>query len=241
MNKKYSYLLFDLDNTLVDDNKNRKYAISKVLDKLNYKYDDKALNSYVLKDNEYWKKMGKREFDYMRPKGMNKEETFIWANDNRMKYFFKELSIDKCNELSNLYLNSIREKVFPIDGVKDLLHELNDMGYILYIITNGPTKAAINKRFSLTESNFKDMITSEEIGFMKPHHEFYEAMYRKFNIYNKDKMLIIGDELDKDILGGINEGIDTVWLNNNNSNNSIDVNPTYEITNIKKLKKILIK
>ena len=31
MSKKYKKILFDLDNTLIDDNENRKYAIRKIL------------------------------------------------------------------------------------------------------------------------------------------------------------------------------------------------------------------
>ena len=241
MTKEYKYLLFDLDNTLVDDNKNRKYAISKILNYLDYKYNEETLNTFILKDNEYWHKMSKKEFDYMRPKNMNKEETFIWANTNRMKYFFNDLPLDTCNNLSTLYLNSIKEKIFPIDNTIELLNDLKNNNYKLYIITNGPTEAAINKRNALNKEFFDNMITSQEIGIMKPHHGFFDAMYKKFNIYNKNKMLIIGDELDKDILGGIQEKIDTVWINNNKVNNTTNIKPTYEISNIKKLKKILIK
>ena len=69
--------------------------------------------------------------------------------------------------------------------------------------------------------------------------EYYEAMYEKFWLNDKGNMLIIGDELDKDILGGINEGIDTVWVNRFNIKNNTNIEPTYEMNDIKELKKVL--
>lgn len=241
MNNNYEYLLFDLDNTLVDDNENRKYAISRVFDYLGYEYDNAVLERFVAKDNEYWKKMAKGDFNYKRPAGMSKEETFIWAGGNRINFFLEELSFEKCVELNNLYMEYMKEKVFPIKNTKNVLEEIKRLGYKLYIITNGPKKAAFIKQNAISDNLFIDLITSEEIGYMKPHQEFYDAMYEKFNINDKSKMLIIGDELDKDILGGNNQGIDTVWFNRFYKSNDTNIEPTYEINEIHELKKVLKK
>lgn len=54
----------------------------------------------------------------------------------------------------------------------------------------------------------------------------------------KEEMLIIGDELDKDILGGIQNRIDTCWFNPKKlPNNKYKIN--YEINNLLDLKNIL--
>lgn len=237
----YKYLLFDLDNTLVDDDLNRKYCISKVLDYIGYSYDDNLLNKYVECDNLYWKKMANGEFDYMRPLNMNKEETFIWAGGNRIKFFLSDLSFLECVELNNLYMKFMGEAVFPIKKVREVLISLKNCGYLLYIITNGPYDAALKKRDALSKILFTDIITSEKVGYMKPKSEFFSAMYEKFNIYDKSKMLIIGDDLEKDIMGGINEGIDTVWFNRFNIYNDTLLKPTYEVVELSELKRILVK
>ena len=237
----YKYLLFDLDNTLVDDNLNRKYSISKVLDYIGYSYDSDVLDRYVECDNLYWKKMARGEFNYMRPKNMSREETFIWAGGNRIKFFLNELSFDECVDLNNLYMKVMGEQVFPIESVLEVLSELKDYGYLLYIITNGPHDAAIKKRDAISNSLFTDMISSEKVGYMKPKKEYFAAMYDKFGIYDKSDMLIIGDDLDKDVLGGQKEGIDTVWYNRFNGDNDMGVIPTYEINKIDELSKMLIK
>ena len=237
--KDYKYLLFDLDNTLVDDNKNRKYAISRVLKYLNLDYEESILEAFIKSDNEYWKKMANREFDNIRPQGMSKEETFNWAGGNRIRYFLRNYKFSTCVELNKLYMEAMKEKIFPIDGASSTLKNLKGLGYLLYIITNGPEQAAIKKIEALDSSLFTNMIASEKVGYMKPHKEYYEAMYEKFWLNDKENMLIIGDELDKDILGGINEDVDTVWVNRFNIENNTNIEPTYEINDIKELRKIL--
>ena len=54
-----------------------------------------------------------------------------------------------------------------------------------------------------------------------------------------EDMLIIGDELEKDIFGGIQNGMDSCWFNIKNTINKTDLNPTYEINNLIELKNIL--
>lgn len=73
---------------------------------------------------------------------------------------------------------------------------------------------------------------------MKPHYKFFECFLNKLGDYNKEEMLIIGDELDKDILGGIQNGIDTCWFNPNKLINN-EYKTNYEIEKLLELKDIL--
>lgn len=50
---------------------------------------------------------------------------------------------------------------------------------------------------------------------------------------------MVGDSLTSDILGGINSGIDTCWLNSNNNINYTNHIPTYEINTLLELNKLL--
>jgi FMN phosphatase YigB (HAD superfamily) len=52
-------------------------------------------------------------------------------------------------------------------------------------------------------------------------------------------MIIIGDSLSSDILGGINYGIDTCWLNNEHVINTNEIKPMYVINTLKEIKDIL--
>lgn len=83
-----------------------------------------------------------------------------------------------------------------------------------------------------------ETFAADECGSMKPHAYFYEALFNKINNHNTKEMLYIGDELEKDIKGGNEVGMDTCWFNIRNENASI-YKPTYEIHKLEELKNIL--
>ena len=84
-----------------------------------------------------------------------------------------------------------------------------------------------------------DIFTAEEAGHMKPRHEFFQGFFKKINDFEKDDIIIIGDELDKDIAGGNNNGFDSCWLNMKSEKNNTKYKPTYEIKDLSELRNIL--
>ena len=46
---------------------------------------------------------------------------------------------------------------------------------------------------------------------------------------------MVGDSLSSDITGGINAGIETVWLNRFGEKNESEIQPNYEISDISEL------
>lgn len=53
--QKYIKILFDLDNTLVDDDENRKYAFRKILEGKNCKATEDEANAFITLDNKFWR------------------------------------------------------------------------------------------------------------------------------------------------------------------------------------------
>ena len=51
--------------------------------------------------------------------------------------------------------------------------------------------------------------------------------------------MIVGDSLSSDILGGINAGITTCWVNPNHKNAPENKMPDYQIESITQLEKLL--
>ena len=74
---------------------------------------------------------------------------------------------------------------------------------------------------------------------MKPHNEFFEIFFKKMDISNKDDIILIGDEIETDIIGSINNGIDSCWFNMKKKNNNTEFKPNYEINDLIELKEIL--
>lgn len=85
---------------------------------------------------------------------------------------------------------------------------------------------------------FEHIFISEEIGYPKPCPGIFEYALKTAGLSDKSKILMIGDNYNSDIKGGINFGIDTCWLNADNKLVE-DQHPTYQINNIKELPDIL--
>ena len=52
-----------------------------------------------------------------------------------------------------------------------------------------------------------------ELGVQKPLPAYFDKVCEALNITDRSRVVMIGDSLSSDILGGNNAGIDTVWYN----------------------------
>ena len=239
MGKKYKKILFDLDNTLIDDNENRKYAIRKILKEMNKYLGEKQVEDFVKLDDKYWQdRASKKLKDPYEFKTI--EEKTKWVRAQRFIMFFKDISFEEAVRINDKYINYLKEKIIPIEGAKETLEYLYNRNYEINIVTNGPTVPAKSKLEKTEISKYINLVfTAEEAGFMKPHKEFFEKFYKRIETTKVDEMLIIGDELEKDVLGGIENNIDTCWFNLKNSKNDTGIKPDMEIKKLVELKNIL--
>ena len=239
MQKTYQKLLFDLDNTLVDDDENRKYAIKQILLERNEKEIEKKTEDFIKADNKFWKDRAARKIKapYV---FKNNEEKTKWVRAQRFIRFFEDITFEEAVEINNKYIKYLEDNIIPIKNSKEILEYLYDKNYEIYIITNSPKNAVKNKLVKGGLQRYiKDSFSSEEAGHMKPHGEFFELFFKKLGTYKKGDMIIIGDELDKDVLGGIENGIDSCWVNIKKIDNNTNLKPNYEIHDLIELKNIL--
>lgn len=118
----------------------------------------------------------------------------------------------------------------------------NYKDYRLAIVTNGLKDVQNNRiRKSTIAKYFEDIVISEEVELSKPDPKIFELSLNNIKHTDKNKVLIVGDSLTSDIQGGINFGVDTCWFNPNKVSNETGIKPTYEISNLMKLKDILDK
>ena len=97
---------------------------------------------------------------------------------------------------------------------------------------NPSTDSGINDLFS-------HLIISEEIGFEKPDRRYFEAVKEICNIADPKTALVIGDSLNADIFGGASFGFDTCWYNPQNKSFNGKAEPTYTVTSLSNLHKIV--
>lgn len=177
-----------------------------------------------------------------------KDELFAYANSlipmfrNRIKtyeefsFIGKELPLifDKFNVLSNISFDELdyqfmlqTQKVTLLDEVKDYLIYLNKNNIKMYILSNTIFSTKSTKRlledFDILHF-FNDVYCSSDYGYRKPSIKLYE--YGINNILednpncNRKDIVYIGNDYNTDVKGGLNAGLDVIWYNISNHENS---------------------
>lgn len=98
------------------------------------------------------------------------------------------------------------------------------------IITNG-FRSLQQKRLNNTETGqyFELVVVSEDVGVAKPDRQIFDYAFAQMGEIDKTKVLMVGDTLASDILGGNLSGIDSCWFNPHKKINDTAIKPTYEI------------
>lgn len=128
----------------------------------------------------------------------------------------------------------------PIAGARELLSSLS--GKVkLGIITNGFTamQAARLEATGLAE-HFHALVISEEVGVAKPHPDIFDHAIELMGRPAASKVLMVGDNLHTDIIGGLNAGMHTCWFNRSCATKPRDITPHYEVESHKALQDLLV-
>ncbi|MHC4271973.1 MAG: HAD family hydrolase [Planctomycetota bacterium] len=154
---------------------------------------------------------------------------------DRFKEFLSELGLNK--KQSKATVHASREKAREIEnrvlfkGVAETLHRLKEQGVKLAILSDTESnEERIRQR--LEDLNicqyFDVVVTSIDIGHVKPEPEAFEAVLRKLNS-SKEESAFVGHDLDE-LQGALDFGIDCIAYNYTG-----EVPATYHIENFDKL------
>jgi len=223
--RKYDVFLFDADGTLFDYDQAEAYALKNMFDYYGLIYSDDVRAKYREINSHEWLKYETGE--------ISKDELQV----SRFRRFFDylELNLDP-GEFNKKYLNELGKGSFLVDGALDICRFINSFNKKIYIITNGILATQQSRiKHSLIRDYISDFFVSEFVGFQKPQIEYFEYVLSHISYKGKEKILIIGDSLTADILGGINSGIDSCWLNISGAENNTGIRPTYEIKKLAEL------
>ena len=225
---RYSWLLFDLDNTLLDFDTGCRNAFDMLLQRLNIEASEDIFSRYLTINSGVWKQLEKGKID---------AETLKWK---RFQLFFDDLSVDRDpHEANDLFLDFLSHQVSFVPNAFELIQELRSK-YLLGIITNGLQRV---QRPRLEKSGllpyFETVIISEEIGSAKPQEAYFTKTLEQIGQPDVGEILVIGDSLASDIKGGMNMGMDTCWYNGKSIPAIDGLRPTYEIRKITELYEVL--
>lgn len=229
--KKYTTLLFDADETLLDFNRDETDALSKILDECGIEKSETNIKTYKEINVGLWKALERGEIDKPTLKKV------------RFRMFFEKIGYTPTEDpftINERYLSYLGEGGNLLDGAKELINDLCSAGYKLYIVTNGIEKTQ-KKRLTKAGilSFFKEIFVSEAIGHQKPKKEYFDYVLSHIDEKDKSRVLLIGDSLTSDIKGALNADIPCAWLRHNPAADSGELKPDYIIDNIADVKNLL--
>jgi putative hydrolase of the HAD superfamily len=203
--KQIQHVFFDLDHTLWDFEKNSDLAFKKVFGKQNITIDlNSFLTVYKPLNLQYWK--------LYREEKISKDELRYGRLKNTFDAINYSISDDLIDIIAVEYIDFLPDFNHLFEYTFEILEYLKDK-YQLHIITNGFEEIQIKKMESSNILHyFNSVITSESVGVKKPNPKVF---YHALEVANakKENSIMIGDNIEADVLGAINIGMQAIHCN----------------------------
>ena len=221
------FLFLDLDDTILDFHKAERLANSKTFRSFGLEPTDQVLQRYHEINIRHWQMLERGE--------LTREEVLV----NRFGALFQEKGIDVDPELcARTYEHNLGIGHYFLPGAEETVKSLHRK-YRLFLASNGTASVQHSRMTSAgLYPYFEQVFISQKIGYNKPSREYFDACYDMIPGFDPEKALMVGDSLSSDILGGINGGMKTCWVNPRHEK-AEKIVPDYEIESITQLEKLL--
>lgn len=219
-------VFFDLDHTLWDFDKNSNLAFQRVFQ--SYKIElgfDQFISEYEPINSSYWKKY--------RDGIIGKEELRRGRLIDTFNVFNISMPMQQIDLMAASYIEELPKDNYLLDDTFEILDYLLPK-YRLHIITNGFEEVQQLKLVNSGIQNyFHTVTTSEDVGIKKPHPFIFESALKKAAV-SAHSSIMIGDNMEADIIGAKNAGMETLFFNYRNEKVSppiVAVNRLIDIKN----------
>ena len=221
-------ILIDIDNTLLDFGKSANKAIKRLFEQKGLEYSQHVFDTFFEINEGLWKQIEKKE--------LTKPEMYKL----RWKLILEALNINyDSDRMETEFRSSLSGIAEPVDNAYELLDYLKPK-YRLYAASNSSFEHQIKR---LTKSDmlkyFDDIFVSEKVGALKPAKEFFDVCFKEMGSPSLDEVIMIGDSLTADILGGAEYGIQTIWFNPDGLKAPDSPKPNHIVNNLLEIKNIL--
>ncbi len=207
---RYKDLFIDFDDTLYDTHGNAVIALNETFEcfHLGRYFEDPQMfyDAYWTANIDLWTQYAKGEItrDYL-----------IVERFRRPLSVGKGIEITKelCLEISDKFLDFCASKPGVINGAHELMDYLKRRGYRMHMCSNGFHEVQYKKLDACGLRDYFDtIILSEDAGVNKPSKDYFDYAL-KVSGANRETTLMIGDNLQSDILGALNAGLDAMLFN----------------------------
>lgn len=234
---KYKDLFVDFDDTLYDTHGNAVIALGETFEyfHLDRYFKDPQLfyDTYWAANVDLWSRYSKGEItrDYLiverfrRPLSMG----------NGL-----EVTEQLCLQMSDVFLDFCSCKPGVVEGAHELMDYLKGKGYRMHMTSNGFHEVQYKKLAACGLTNYFDtIILSEDAGVNKPSPLYFDYAF-KMSGAGKATTLMIGDNMQTDIQGALNAGIDALLFNRWSVNVDEAVKrPTFVVDSLLQIKELL--
>ncbi len=222
--KKYEYILFDADETLFRFDSFAGLQLAFLPYGIQFTKED--YDTYQTTNKSLWVEY---QNGRLTARELQHQRFHLWA---------EKLNVST-QELNSAFLHAMADICSPLEGATSLLDTLRGK-MKLGIITNGFTEL---QQTRLERTGLRDyfdaLVISEQVGIAKPHREIFDYALQLLGNPSRDSVLMVGDTLESDILGGINAGLDTCWLNIHSKPIAENIVPHYQVTSLRELEELL--
>jgi putative hydrolase of the HAD superfamily len=203
-------LFIDFDDTLYDTHGNAVIALSETFEcfHLDRYFEDPQVfyDAYWTANIDLWTQYAKGEItrDYL-----------IVERFRRPLSVGKGIEVTKelCLEISDRFLDFCASKPGVIDSAHEVMGYLKQKGYRMHMCSNGFHEVQYKKLNACGLRDYFDtIILSEDAGVNKPSKAYFDYAL-KVSSASRETTLMIGDNLQSDILGALNAGLDAMLFN----------------------------
>jgi putative hydrolase of the HAD superfamily len=230
---KYQHLFFDLDHTIWDFETNAKESLQDLYTTHNLAAKgvdsfDHFFDHYSAHNQRLWDRY---------TKGFIKQEELKWKRMWLALLEYKIADETLSRQMSLDFLEILPTKKTLFEGTTELLTYLQGKGYQMHLVTNGFENVQHQKiKYAGLSHYFGAVITSEASNSLKPNKEIFDYAFAKTGA-TATNSIMIGDNQDADIKGGINAGMDTIFVNHIGA--TPHVKATHEVFDLPSIAKLL--
>lgn len=244
--KKYSAIIFDLFDTIVNFNFNHLPTI----ELRGFRSRTTSIEVYEVFKN-YYPEITFAEFykpfmdSYHEFQELKLKEYREFPNSRRFEIMLGKMPLDRIenetelkNEMVLAHMNALSSCVEFPDENRRILEHVRREGYRMAIVSNfdySPTAYDLIDKFEI-RNLFEEIIISGDVGWRKPKDIIFNTAIDNMGI-KANETLFIGDNFKADVIGSKSVGMDAVWINRKNEiHTGLGVKPDFTIKKLHELR-----
>ena len=235
---KYKYLIFDVDDTLLNFYSAFQSAQIAIAEKLNIPYSKEYME---LDEKCGWKAWKDSDLDNTNSEDIQKNyhKYYYEYIKNHYRYLLQELQISAdVEELVECYLETVTASKVLMEENTLRVYETLSKQYKLALATNGVTPMQTERVSAFLPFTYKTYI-SEAMECIKPTEAFFRHILQDLSC-KPQECLMIGDSMTNDIIGASSVGMDVCYYNPRHKKKPDDITIQYEIQSIEELVNLLL-